>query len=154
MAYLIIWTILANTSTLNQRCNVHQRCFNVDIWLKISWADIIYRRCFNVGKTTLIELRWFNVDEPMLFQRWNLVQNETWADVCLSTLFQRWNNTDKTTLKQQWQNYVDQRWWPNVVSTLIVSWKWNLSQRMFIRVASRLRKQHLNNFINCFTNVH
>ena len=34
--------------------NVHQRCFNVDIWLKMKVEPTdIYRRCFNVGKTTL-----------------------------------------------------------------------------------------------------
>ena len=50
--------------------NVHQRCFNVDIWLKMKVEPTyIYRRCFNVDKTTLIELRRFNVDEPTLFQR-------------------------------------------------------------------------------------
>ena len=70
--------------------NVHQRCFNVDIWLKMKVEPTyIYRRCFNVDKTTLIELRRFNVDEPTLLQRWNLVENESSADICLSTLFQR-----------------------------------------------------------------
>ena len=83
--------------------NFHQRCFNVDIWLKVKVEPTyIYRRCFNVGKynveTTLIELRRFNVEEPILFQRWNLVENENWADVCLSTLFQRWQNNVETTL--------------------------------------------------------
>ena len=34
--------------------NVHQRCFNFDIWLKMNIEPTyIYRRCFNVGKTTL-----------------------------------------------------------------------------------------------------
>ena len=33
--------------------NVHQRCFNVDIWLKMKVEPTyIYRRCFNVDKTT------------------------------------------------------------------------------------------------------
>ena len=59
--------------------NFHQRCFNVDIWLKVKFEPTyIYRCCFNVGKynveTTLIELRRFNVEEPILFQRWNLVE--------------------------------------------------------------------------------
>ena len=140
MAYLIIWTILANTSTLNQRC------FSVDIWLKISWAHIRSSTLFqrwqdNVDRITLIQRRWTNVVSTLKFgSKWNL-SRRMFIDVV-------------STLKQHWQNYVDQRWWPNVVSTLIVSWKRNLSQRMFIRVASTLRKQHLNNFINCFTNVH
>ena len=34
--------------------NVHQRCFNVAIWMKMKVEPTyIYRRCFNVGKTTL-----------------------------------------------------------------------------------------------------
>ena len=45
-------------------------------------------------------LRRFNVDEQMLFQRWNLVENESWADVCLSTLFQRWQDNVETTLTE------------------------------------------------------
>ena len=40
--------------------NVHQRCFIVDIWLKMTVAlTYIYRHYFNVSKT----------DEPTLFQR-------------------------------------------------------------------------------------
>ena len=60
----------------------------------------IYRRCLNIGKTTLIELRRFNVNEPMLFQRWNLVENESWANVCLSMLFQRRQNNVETILTE------------------------------------------------------
>ena len=51
----------------------------------------------------------------MLFHRWNSVENESWADVCLTTLFQRWNTVDRVTLIQCW--------WPNVVSALILGWK-------------------------------
>ena len=50
--------------------SMNQRCFNVIIWLKMkAEPTYVYRRCFNVDKTTLKELRRFNVDEPMLFQR-------------------------------------------------------------------------------------
>ena len=91
-----------------------------------------------------------NVDcqrSSTLFQRWYLVENESWADVHLSTLFQRWqNNVDRITSIQ--------RRWTNVVSTLKFGWKWKLSRRMFIGIASTLSKHHLNNFINCCTNVH
>ena len=38
--------------------NVHQRCFNVDIWLKMK------------VEPTYVCRRYFNVDDPMLFQRW------------------------------------------------------------------------------------
>ena len=33
----------------------------------------------------------------MLFQRWYLVKNESWAGVHLSALFQRWQNNVETT---------------------------------------------------------
>ena len=34
--------------------NIHQRCFNVDVWLKMKIEPTyIYRRCFNIDKTTL-----------------------------------------------------------------------------------------------------
>ena len=104
-----------------------------------SWANVhlstLFQRWQKNVETTLIELRRFNVDEPMLFQRWNLVENESWADVCLSTLFQRWQNdsVDRVTLIQCW--------WPNVVSTLILGWKGKLSQRMFIGVEKTALKQ-------------
>ena len=69
---------------------------------------IIYQCCFNVDKTTFIELRRFNVDEPTLSQRWNLVENESWADVCLSTLFQCWqNNVETTLIGLRWFNVND-----------------------------------------------
>ena len=43
--------------------NVHQRCFNVDIWLKMKVEPTyIYQRCFNVGKTTLKQRRLNYVD--------------------------------------------------------------------------------------------
>ena len=79
--------------------NVHRRCFNVDIWLKMKVEPTyIFRRCFNVEETPWIKLRRFNVDYQTLFQRWCLVENESWVDVCLSTLFQRWQNNVETTL--------------------------------------------------------
>ena len=47
-----------------------ERCFNVQMWLKMKVEPTYaYRRCFKVDKTTLKELRRFNVDDPMLFQR-------------------------------------------------------------------------------------
>ena len=112
--------------------NVHQRCFNVDIWFKMKVEPThIYRCCFNVGKTTLKQQR-FNVDEVTLFQSWNLGEKESWADVCLSTLFQRWRNNVETILKKLSRSNVDG---PNVVSMLIFGWKWKLSQSMFVAVA-------------------
>ena len=121
-----------------------------------SWTDThlstLFQRWQNNVETTSIELRWFNFDEQMLFQRWNLVEIESWADVCMfidvvSTLTkQRRNNIERITSIQCR--------WPNVVSTLIFGWKWKLNERMFIGVASTLRKQHWNNFVNCCTDLY
>ena len=101
--------------------NVDQRCFNADIWLemKVKSAYIFltfFQRWQNNIETTLIELRRFNFDEPTLLQRWNLVENESWADVCLLTLFQRWqNNVETTFIELRWFNVDDiilfQRWY-------------------------------------------
>ena len=54
------------------------------------------------GLCTQVYYSWAWVTQQT-HQRWNLVENESWADVCLSTLFQRW----QTTSKQRWQSYVD-----------------------------------------------
>ena len=50
--------------------NIHQRCFNVDIWLKMKVEPTyIYRRCFNVDKTMLKQC-WLNyVDSTSMNQR-------------------------------------------------------------------------------------
>ena len=123
------WWINVETTLI---INVHQRCFNVDIWFKMKVEPThIYRCCFNVGKTTLKQQR-FNVDEVTLFQSWNLGEKESWADVCLSTLFQCWRNNVETILKKLSRSNVDG---PNVVSMLIFGWKWKLSQSMFVAVA-------------------
>ena len=82
------------------------------------------------ANTSTLNQRWNNVDR----QRWYLVENESWADVLLSTLTkQRWNNVDRVTLIQYW--------WPNVVSTLVLGWKGKLSQHMFIGVEKTALKQ-------------
>ena len=75
--------------------NVHQRCFNVDIWLKMEVEPTyIYRRCFNVDKTTLIELRWFNVDDPVLFQCWFRLKRKVES----THVHRCWENCIETTL--------------------------------------------------------
>ena len=70
----------ANRSTLNQRWNNVDRQSSSTLferWYLVaneSWADVclltLFRRWQKNFETTLIELRWFNVDDPMLFQRW------------------------------------------------------------------------------------
>ena len=101
--------IPANTWTLKQRWNNvdRQRYFNVDFWLKMKVEPTyIYWRCSNVCKTASVQLRQFNVEESTLFQRrwisvvlnWYLVENESWAESCLSMMFQRWKINIETTL--------------------------------------------------------
>ena len=75
-----------------------------------------------------------------LFQRWYLVENESWADVHLSTLFQRWQNNIKTTLIELRRFKVDeptllQRWnsvengsWADVC--LLTKQRWNNVHRV------------------------
>ena len=43
-------------------------------------------------------------------------------------------------------------WLPTLV--IRTQWKWKMSQRMLISVASTLRKQYWNNFVNCCTDAH
>ena len=75
-----------------------------------------------------------------MFQRWYLVENESWAGVHLSRLFQSWqNNVEKMLITSI------QRRRTNVASTLKSGWKWKLSRRMFIDVVSTLTKQRWNN---------
>ena len=74
------------------------------------------QRWQNNVETRSIELRRFKVDETILLQRLNLVENEIWADVCLSMLFQSWQNKVETTLKELRRFNVDdpmlfQRWY-------------------------------------------
>ena len=90
--------------------SIQRRWINVVSTLKYGWKWKLSRRMFidvvstltkqcwnNIDRvtliqcwrpivvSTLIELRRFNADESTLFQRWNMVENESWADVCLST---------------------------------------------------------------------
>ena len=52
-----------------------------------------YRRWQNNVETMSIELRWFNIDDPMLFQRWYYFEKESWVNTCSSVLRkQHWNN--------------------------------------------------------------
>ena len=66
----------ANTSTLNQRWNNVDRQRSSTLfqrWNLVeneSWADVhllTFQRCQNNVETTLIELRWFNADDLVLF---------------------------------------------------------------------------------------
>ena len=122
------WLVCVTTTQ-----QTHQRWYLVE---NETWVDVhlptLFQRWQNNVEAMSIELCWFNVDEPMLFQRWNFVEIKSQADVCLSIKCR----------------------WPNVVLTLIFGWKWKLNQRIFIGVASKLRKQHSKNFVNCCTDLY
>ena len=144
------WINAANTSTLNQRwlSTFIDVVSTSIIWLKMKVEPTyIYGRCFSV-ETTLIELRWFNVDEPTLLQRWNLVENESWADVCLSMLFQCWqNNVETKLIELLWFNVDDPMLFQRCFQCCF--------QCCFNTCSSVLRKQHWSNFVNIScTEVH
>ena len=106
--------------------------------LIFGWKWKLSRRTFidvvsTLAKLNYVELCQFNVDEPSLFQRWNLFENESWADVCLSTLFQRWKNYVDLMLLTQccfivdiWlkrkieSKYDDRRWENSIETTLSI----------------------------------
>ena len=122
--------------------NVHQRCFNVDIWLKMKVEPMyIYWRCSrltkqrwnNVDRIASIQRRWTNVVSTLKFGwKWKL-SRRMFIDIVSTLTKQRWNNVDRITLIQCW--------WPNVVSTLILGWKEKLSHRIFIGVEKTALKQ-------------
>ena len=130
--------------------------------------------------------RWNNVDRQRssrLFQRWYLVENESWADVHLSMLFQRWQNNFETTLIEwrwfnvseptlfQRRNLDENESWTeqnNVETTLKELLRFNVYDPMLFQCwylvereswvnicSSALRKQHWNNLVNtCCTDAH
>ena len=79
--------------------NVHQRCFNVDIWLKMKVEPTyIYQRCFKVDKTTL-EQRWQNyVDSTSMNQ--SCFNIEIWLKMKVEPTYvhRHWENSIETTL--------------------------------------------------------
>ena len=110
--------------------NVHQGCFNVDIWLKLkvgTFIDVV---------STLAKQLWIDVDRITLIQRqWTNVVSTSkfgwkWK---LSRTKRRWNNVERITSIQCL--------WPNVVSMLIFGWKGKLSQHMFIGVEKTALQQ-------------
>ena len=76
-------------------------------------------------------------------QGWYLVENESWADVHLSTLFQRWQNSvetslielrgfnvDEPTLFQRWNLIENESWADVCLSTLFQRWQSNVETRL------------------------
>ena len=121
---------------------------NVESTLKMKVEPTyIYRRCFNVGKTTSIELRRINVDEPTLFQRWNLVG-----------FFQHWQNNVETTLKesrgfnvnepmlfQRWYLVENESWFNICLLPLLQHWENSIERISSIFAASMFARKWLSN---------
>ena len=103
----------------------------------------------NPANTSTLNERWNNVDRQRsstLFQRWYLVENESWADAHLSTLFQRWQNNiettlielrrfnvDETKLFQRWDLVENKSWADVCLSTLFQRWQNNVKRIMSIQ---------------------
>ena len=109
-------------------------CLPVIYQVQFRWISTLNH--FPANASTLNQ-RWNNVDHQRsstLFQRWYLVENESWADVHLSTLFQRCQNNVQTTLTrrfnvdepklfQRW-NLVENESWADVcLSSLFQRWQ-------------------------------
>ena len=109
--------------------------------LKQHWSSTL----INVVSTLIFGWKWklsrFNVDKKTLFQRWNLVEIEIWADVCLSTL------------KQHSKNYVDST---SINQCCFNFYIWLKMKVEFVhqRCFKTLRKQHWNNFTNIYYTNH
>ena len=145
-SYNAFCTALSNESTAAQQThqpwvnvettlivNVHQRCFNVDIWLKMRVEPMpIYQRCFSIGKITIKERRKNYVDSTSMNQ--HCFKVEIWLKMKVEPtyVYRRCFNFDKTTLKElRWFNVDDsillQRWysienqnWVNVCSSALL----------------------------------
>ena len=91
-------------TTLKQRLknyvdsrSMNQCCFNVKIWLKLKVEPTyVYQRCFNVDKT-MLKQHWRSYVYSMLmtqcFQRWYLVENESWINIYTLPLLWLWGNS-------------------------------------------------------------
>ena len=76
-------------------------CFNVDIWLKMKGEPTyVYRRCFNVDKTTLKQ-HWKNYASSMLMTQCCL-NVDIWLKMKVVSLYihRRFFDVEKTVLKQ------------------------------------------------------
>ena len=110
-------------------------------------------------ETTLTELRRFNVDEPILFQHWNLVENESWAYVYRSCF-----NVEKTTLKELRRFNVDdpmlfQRWylvetenWNSIETTLSIFFALMFTTK-WLNNKTQAKTQSWFNVYMCWNNV-
>ena len=102
--------------------NFNQRCFNINIWLKMKVEPThIYQRCFNVGQTTLknfdwitsIQRRWATVLSTLKFGwKWKL-SRRMFIDVVSTWTKQRWNHIERnhiettSALLQHWESRIE-----------------------------------------------
>ena len=76
--------------------NIHQCCFNVGIWLKMKVEPTyIYRRCFNVDKTTLKQC-WKNYVDSMLM-----------AQRCFNIDIWLKRKVESTYVHRRWENSIE-----------------------------------------------
>ena len=120
-------------------------CFFVLLWVESlkrlhSKASLLKTRNAYPANTSTLNQRWNNADRQCsltLFQRWYLVENESWADVYLSTLFQCFNvektsiklrrfNLDELMLFQCWNLVKNESWTDVHLSTLFQRWQNNV----------------------------
>ena len=121
--------------------HVHQRCFDVDIWLRLKIKPTcVYRCCFNVDKTTLRQ-RWQNclVSTPIT-QRFFSVAICLKIKIESTHVYWRCFKVDKTMLEQRWQICV--------VSTLMIQCWFNVNIWLKIKVKSMYIHQRCFNVNN------
>ena len=132
---------------MNISQQTHQRWINVE---NESWTDVhlstLFQRWQNNVETTSIELRRINVDEPTLFQRWNLVG-----------FFQHWQNNVETTLKesrgfnvnepmlfQRWYLVENESWFNICLLPLLQHWENSIERISSIFAASMFARKWLS----------
>ena len=126
--------------------NFNQRCFNINIWLKMKVEPMhIYQCCFNVGKTTLKKL-WLNYVNSTSMNHCSF-DVEIWLKkkVEPTYVYRRCFNVDKTTLKPHWKNFVNStsmtECWVNVCSSaLLQHWESRIETALLIAVLMFTRK--------------
>ena len=84
-------------------CRVYPINFHIWVFGHTLLTQQTHQRWINVETTLIVYVH----TSVSLFQRWYLVENESWADVCLSMLFQCWQNNIETALKELRQFNVD-----------------------------------------------
>ena len=129
------------------------------------WSNHVDKRI--PSKRINVESKLKRVDcqhSSTLLQHWYLVENESWANIYLSTLIQRWNEVLFSTLKYGYHNFTsivsyhqNCFWWKpkfNVVSKLASTfnqrWQYDVSSTLISR---RPMSRLYFNIHQCWNNV-